>query len=367
MKKKLQKVMAKLTKLPSRTGGAGGGCHGSKDWAVFLIQVAVWAAVILLPMLTSWLATRSWEYAWSTVLITFGMLRSPMLLYFANFYIFDRWLFQRQRYGLFALANLLLMLVMNFEMFSVSDYAPDMPAIAWVGMYIGMFIYFLLNCAMIAAALVIRHFMRICQIRQQLQEEQARHTEAELAWLKNQINPHFLFNTLNNISSLAAIDGEATQEAIAQLSDLLRYAMYETNKPAVPLQGEVEFMRNYIALMKLRVSGATVVNAQSSVANPQFEVAPLLFISLIENAFKHGVSSNQPSYIIIRLEQNEETLDFDCRNSNHPKSDNDRSGSGIGIENTRRRLELLYPDHYTWQQGICDNGNTYFSHISIKL
>ncbi len=365
MKNILQKMIARLTKLPSRTGGVRGGAE-SKDWGIFLIQVGVWAAVILLPMLTSWLATRSWEYAQNTVLITFGMLRSPMLLYFANFYIFDRWLFQRRRYGLFALANLLLMLLLNWEMFFIGDYAPDIPAIAWVGMYIGLFIYFLLNCAMIAAALGIRHFMRIRQIRQQLQEEKARHTEAELAWLKNQINPHFLFNTLNNISSLAAIDGEATQEAIAQLSDLLRYAMYETNKSAVPLQGEVEFMRNYIALMKLRVSSTTVVDAEFNILNPQFQVAPLLFVSLIENAFKHGVSSNQPSYIIVHLEQKEGEISFQCRNSNHPKSDNDRSGSGIGIENTRRRLELLYHDRYTWQQGICDNGSTYFSHITIN-
>ena len=125
-------------------------------------------------------------------------------------------------------------------------------------------------------------------------------------------------------------------------------------------------MRNYIALMKLRVSSTTVVDAEFNILNPQFQVAPLLFVSLIENAFKHGVSSNQPSYIIVHLEQKEGALSFQCRNSNHPKSDNDRSGSGIGIENTRRRLELLYHDRYTWQQGICDNGSTYFSHITIN-
>ena len=218
---------------------------------------------------------------------------------------------------------------------------------------------------MIAAALGLRHFIRVQRIRQQLQEEKARHTEAELAWLKNQINPHFLFNTLNNISSLAAIDGEATQEAIAQLSDLLRYAMYETNKVAVPLQGEVDFMSNYIALMKLRVGRNTVVNTHFSIQNPQMEIAPLLFISIIENAFKHGVSSNKPSHIIIRMEQHDDKLSFECRNSNYPKAATDRSGKGIGIENTRRRLNLLYPDRYTWDQGICDNGESYFSKILI--
>ena len=338
-----------------------------KDLWLFGIQVAVWAAVLLLPMLTTWLATRNWEYTKDTGLIAYGMLQSPMLVYFVNFYIFDSWLFQRRRYWWFALANLLLMLGLNWGMFFIGDYAPEMPAVAWVGMFIGFFVYFLLNCAMIAAALGIRHFIRVRRIRQQLQEEKTRHTEAELAWLKNQINPHFLFNTLNNISSLAAIDGEATQEAIAQLSDLLRYAMYETNKPVVPLQGEVDFMYNYISLMKLRVGSNTVVNVQLSIVNYQQEVAPLLFISLIENAFKHGVSSNRPSYIMIRLEQSGNELVFDCRNSNYPKPATDRSGKGIGIENTRRRLELLYHDRYTWEQGICDNTETYYSHITIQL
>ena len=336
-----------------------------KDLGLFLLQAAIWAILILLPMLVSWLTTRNWEYAANTALLSLYMLQSPMLVYFANFYIFDRWLFSKRRYGWFALANLLLMLLLNWGLFRINDYAPEMPEIAWAGMFLGFFVYFLLNLAMIAAALGLRHFIRVQRIRQQLQEEKARHTEAELAWLKNQINPHFLFNTLNNISSLAAIDGEATQEAIAQLSDLLRYAMYETNKVAVPLQGEVEFMSNYIALMKLRVGRNTVVNTHFSIQNPQMEIAPLLFISIIENAFKHGVSSNKPSHIIIRMEQHDDKLSFECRNSNYPKAATDRSGKGIGIENTRRRLNLLYPDRYTWDQGICDNGESYFSKILI--
>ena len=336
-----------------------------KDLGLFLLQAAIWAILILLPMLVSWLTTRNWEYAANTALLSLYMLQSPMLVYFANFYIFDRWLFSKRRYGWFALANLLLMLLLNWGLFRINDYAPEMPEIAWAGMFLGFFVYFLLNLAMIAAALGLRHFIRVQRIRQQLQEEKARHTEAELAWLKNQINPHFLFNTLNNISSLAAIDGEATQEAIAQLSDLLRYAMYETNKVAVPLQGEVDFMSNYIALMKLRVGRNTVVNTHFSIQNPQMEIAPLLFISIIENAFKHGVSSNKPSHIIIRMEQHDDKLSFECRNSNYPKAATDRSGKGIGIENTRRRLNLLYPDRYTWDQGICDNGESYFSKILI--
>ena len=162
------------------------------------------------------------------------------------------------------------------------------------------------------------------------------------------------------------IDADKAQDAIAQLSDLLRYAMYETRHETVPLQGEVEFMRNYVELMKLRCNDKTVVSSQFTVLQPegrsvarnhssQLEVAPLLFISLIENAFKHGVSSNRDSQIDIRLTTDEQLLTFTCENTNFPKTDSDRSGSGIGIENTRRRLDLIYKDRYTWEQRIEDN------------
>ena len=225
--------------------------------------------------------------------------------------------------------------------------------------------FFLLNGIMAAVAVGIRHFIRVRRLRQQLKEEKAKNTEAELAWLKNQINPHFLFNTLNNISSLTQIDPDAAQDMIARLSDLLRYAMYETNKPMVPIEGEVEFMRNYISLMKLRCNDRAVVTEHFKVDNPHTPVAPLLFISLIENAFKHGLSSSRPSAIHISLRQQGGEVEFCCDNTNYPKSTADRSGSGIGLENTRRRLELLYHRRYEWQQEVRDN--IYHVKIIIRL
>ena len=140
---------------------------------------------------------------------------------------------------------------------------------------------------------------------------------------------------------------------------------YETNKPKVRLDGEVEFMRNYIDLMKLRCNEMTEVDAQFIMHNAQLEVAPLLFISLIENAFKHGMNSNTPAMINIRLEQQDDTLIFNCDNTNNPKPTKDRSGSGIGLENTRRRLDLLYSGRYTWEQTITPE-NIYHVKISIR-
>lgn len=151
-----------------------------------------------------------------------------------------------------------------------------------------------------------------------------------------------------------------------QLSDLLRYAMYETNKPKVPISGEVEFMKNYIELMKLRCNEMTTVTSQFSVFSSQLEVAPLLFISLIENAFKHGMNSNAPATIDISLTQEGDHLVFNCDNTNNPKPTKDRSGSGIGLDNTRRRLDLLYPGCYTWEQAITPE-NIYHVKITIRL
>ena len=139
--------------------------------------------------------------------------------------------------------------------------------------------------------------------------------------------------------------------------------MYETRHETVPIQGEVDFMRNYIELMKLRCNDKTEVNCQLSTVNCQQDIAPLLFISLIENAFKHGVSSSRPSKIDIRMEQQDDNLVFTCDNTNFPKDDTDRSGSGIGLENTRRRLDLIYSGRYTWEQSLEND----IYHVRITL
>ena len=338
-----------------------------KDLWLFASQAAVWILMLLLLPLATFLSTRNWESTSTSLSLVWQLLRAPLVVYFANFYLFGPYLFFRRRYWLFVLCNLLLILGANYGFvygyFAIKHNVPSMPAKAWMGFFSGAFMFFLLNIVTVAVAIGIRHFIRVRQLKQQLKDEKAKNTEAELAWLKNQINPHFLFNTLNNISSLTQIDADAAQDAIAQLSDLLRYAMYETNKNTVPLGGEVEFMRNYIELMKLRCNEQTSVNYQLSIDGEQVEVAPLLFISLIENAFKHGVSSGRPSAISIKLEQHQGQLTFICNNTNYPKNDKDRSGSGIGIENTRRRLELMYADRYEWEQTLEDN----IYHVMIKL
>lgn len=341
-----------------------------KEIWLLTAQIAVWMVILFAMPLATFLSTQDTQATKTSFFVVLGLFKSPIVVYFINFYLLGPHLFFKHRYWLFALCNLVLILGLNYQFFYLffhRNNIPNMPEMTpqmWIGFFSGFLMFLVLNCMVAAIAIGIRHFIRTRQIKQQLKEEKAKNTEAELAWLKNQINPHFLFNTLNNISSLTQIDPDAAQDAIAQLSDLLRYAMYETNKKTVPIQGEVEFMRNYIALMELRCNDKAVVNCQWKIANGQQEIAPLLFISLIENAFKHGVSSSRPSTIDIRLEQTDDQLVFICDNTNYPKSDADRSGSGIGLENTRRRLNLMYAGRYEWEQSL--NGDIYHVKIVVK-
>ena len=329
----------------------------AKDIWLFVVQVLLLWLIVLSPGLINYFSTHDPALSWGALVVSAYWLMPMVIVYLVNFYVLVPLFYFRRRLWWFIGLNILLVLACNYR-FLTTDIS-TMPDYYQTGYSSFMMISLLINVMAIAFALSIRYAMR-------QQERKQKEVEAELAWLKNQINPHFLFNTLNNISSLTQIDADEAQDAIMQLSDLLRYAMYESNKPKVRLDGEVEFMRNYINLMKLRCNEMTEVNAQFKIHNAQLEVAPLLFISLVENAFKHGMNSNAPAMIDIRLEQQDDTLVFTCGNTNNPKPTKDRSGSGIGIENTRRRLDLLYPGCYTWEQTITPE-NIYHVNISIRL
>ena len=329
----------------------------SKDVWLFVAQLLLLSLIMLSPGLISYVTTHDIQVVWGSLAVSGYWLAPAVVVYLLNFYLCVPILWFRHRHWQFVVANVVLILTSNAHVI-FKDFK-SLPENLLAGYSSFLIIALLVNLMAIFIALSIRYVMR-------QSEKKQKEVEAELAWLKNQINPHFLFNTLNNISSLPQIDADKAQDTIMQLSDLLRYAMYETNKPKVPLEGEVEFMRNYIELMKLRCNEMTSVNAEFTIHNSQLEVAPLLFISLIENAFKHGADSNAPATINIILTQQDGTLAFNCENTNNPKPTKDRSGSGIGLENTRRRLNLLYPGRYTWEQTITPE-NIYHVKISIRL
>ena len=188
----------------------------------------------------------------------------------------------------------------------------------------------------------------------------------ELSFLKSQINPHFLFNTLNNIYSLAETRSEKTGEAVLKLSNIMRYVLTEVKNNAVPLEKEIQFITHYIELQKLRLTDKSSIDFTVT-GNPEGkQISPLLFLPFVENAFKYGVSTREASPIVILMEIHDTCVDFTVKNKkyNHTLLKPAQT-TGIGINNTQRRLDLLY--HNRYRLALADEQNTYNVHLNIHL
>jgi two-component system LytT family sensor kinase len=200
---------------------------------------------------------------------------------------------------------------------------------------------------------------------QQLREEK---TASELAFLKAQINPHFFFNTLNNIYALTYEDADTSRKAIHQLSRMMRYLLYDTKQEYTLLSDEINFLKDYIDLMKLRLTDKVVIDFSYPASIPNVMVAPMLFLPYIENAFKHGTSVNEQSEILISISQSNNKLSLHVKNDIiDNKSVAPEEYGGIGLENTRRRLDLLYPGKYQLLFSESTQGREYNVYLSIDL
>lgn len=202
---------------------------------------------------------------------------------------------------------------------------------------------------------------------QKLKESEAARAKAELYNLRSQVNPHFLLNTLNNIYALTAIDQERAQEAIQQLSRLLRHILYENQEAEPPLCDEIHFLENFVNLMKIRLPSNVDVVFDAQVSRPNLHVAPLLIVSLVENAFKHGISPTEPSFVHVFLSTDNHQFVCQIENSNHPKTEKDHSGHGIGLQQVQKRLDLSYAGRYDWVKGPSADGKSYLSRIVIYI
>ena len=178
-----------------------------------------------------------------------------------------------------------------------------------------------------------------------LQKMRQNQLDTEIKYLKYQVQPHFLFNTLNNIYALIDSSPEKAKASIHSMSKMMRYVLHDTSTSKVPLVKEIEFLKRYIDLMQLRVSSNVVLEKNFPIINQPIQIAPLLLISFIENAFKHGIDAVQPSFIKIELTIDNDWLRYAVMNSSFPEKEK-VTDSGIGLENLKKRLELLYPNRF---------------------
>ena len=186
--------------------------------------------------------------------------------------------------------------------------------------------------------------------------------KTELLHLKSQVNPHFFFNTLNNLYGLVGTDAKKAQDLILKLSDMMRYSIYEGEKDTVSLEEEVEYLKNYIELHKMRYRKEIDIKFTNDISE-NHKVMPLLFIILLENAFKHGVENlRENAYVHINLKSENNQIFFDIENNFDPTIETEHKG--IGLNNLKRRLELVYPKNHTLS--FSKTNDVYKAQLNIK-
>ncbi|MDD6209981.1 MAG: sensor histidine kinase [Bacteroidales bacterium] len=335
-----------------------------------LIHVMGWGIMFGIPLFFMGREDSNFSFAKYV-----GFLAIPfsfMAVFYLNyFYLIDKYLFTKQ-VGKYILSNIFLIGVVCIGLhFWMEMHRPEPDDIQRHKKAADALVFFLRDVTsflLIAGLSVgIKMTGKWYQTEARRKELETSNAEAELKNLKSQLNPHFLFNTLNNIYALVAVSPQKAQGAIHDLSKLLRYVLYDNNQDFVPIEKEIDFIKNYVELMRIRLSWQVKIETDISLpAHSGILVAPLLFITLIENAFKHGVSNDKPSFISINFHtENGNKIICSVANSSFPKDSKDKSGSGIGLVNLQKRLELLYPGQYTLQNERTDNG--YLSVLILNL
>lgn len=330
---------------------------GNKKMNV-MINAGIW---LLLGVFIILVQPMTWGVKVPAVFIIKQTIHFLMLIsiyYFNAHYVVPRTLL-KNRVGLFVvwlISILALILMLNdfiesylhvFEAMvkalgKVHEGAPHKPRnIDW---FIAMSTLLTLGISTTVASFT--RWQRDALLRQELEKEKVK---SELSFLKAQINPHFFFNTLNNIYSLSFIDVPGSQDALLKLSRMMRYLLYETQNDTTLLSKEVSFVRDYIQLMKLRMQESTQIIFHEPENYTDVAIAPMILLPYIENAFKHGISATGDNWISIDILFDNNTLHLMVRNKiyrNNNSEKNFQESSGIGLQNTSRRLALLYPGKF---------------------
>lgn len=328
------------------------------------LPIFTWIGVFLMPILTTQLEGKLPSLDW--YIANLLLICSICVIFYIDFYfLVDKFILKR-KLAKFILTNVGIGISLTLlDYYGIGQILRNYESENLQFFLYNFFPFSLLSLTLMALSASLGVSIRMTEYsfysNIKISEIKKIQAETELANLKNQINPHFLFNTLNNIYALLSVNIEKTKETIHDLSHLLRYVIYDTSPVLVPLKGEIAFLKKYIQIERLRLQEKFDIQVTLPENCGNLEIAPLLFLPLIENAFKHGISYSQKSFIHINISLNDDTIICLIINSDHAK----KNGIGVGIENTTKRLNLLYSDQYTLQYGT--KNNVYETILSIKL
>ena len=351
-----------------------------------VIHIAAWACFLLFP-LVFYPRPRDREftifgehYFTTLFFINFGII---VAFYYLNTYVFIPKLLDTKKFVAYTTLILALLIFYGFVpriyhgLFgSLQPVLPNSGGVGGIGGPIRPprprnppllspwnFAIFMLVFVLSTGIKVINQWLRSEQRAKEITNEKL---QAELSFLKAQINPHFLFNTLNNIYALASAQSEQTAAAVMKLSSIMRYVLTEARNDLVPLEKEILFTTHYIELQKMRLTDKTSIDFTINGDPLGHQIAPLLLLPFVENAFKYGISTRECSPIHILLDIKEDSLYFSISNHKHFNSTlRMADNTGIGISNTRRRLDLLYPGRYDLI--INDKQNDFTVHLNIPI
>jgi two-component system, LytTR family, sensor kinase len=331
---------------------------------IIAIHVLIWLGLYMIPYIDDTRQHISPHFIWRNTSL-FLLLVS---FFYFNTYFLIRKLFLPGKlfyYLLSILACLVFISGMNLLFSSIIDaYIPSESH--HPGFFHRLFFPVFPSLFVFAISTAIKITNEWFKTEKEKKEMENEKLHSELAFLKSQVNPHFLFNILNNICSLARKKSDDTENAIIQLSRIMRYMLYDSKNEKVSLEKEVEYLQNYIDLQRLRISDSVIISFTIEGNTEGKMVEPMLLIPFVENAFKHGVSYLEASNIDIRLKTDNGNLHFRVENNRIKKNDNPvQLESGIGLKNVLRRLDLLYPG--THLINIEDNATKYIVNLDISL
>ncbi len=335
-----------------------------------LLHLLAWLILISMPYLLTQGQDQDANVVPKTLIHIWVPLFFYAIIFYSNYiYLIDRLLFDK-KIVLFFFINATIIAVFvwaNHELkgylgdiFIPDDDPPSRPPrkIFW-------YMNFFASIVPLAFSNALKTTERWIKTEAERKEAKIVKLQSEIQHLKYQLQPHFFFNALNTIYSLVDIHPESAKKTIHSLGKLMRYLLYDTETEKVPLQKEIDFMTQYIELMKLRFSDKITISYSFPQVSKNISVVPLLFITLVENAFKHGIPASKKASLSFKMEIMDTFIVFTAVNPNLPKNDSDKSGSGIGLDNLGKRLQLLYPNQHSFNYSVKDE--TFTAVLTLEI
>ena len=343
------------------------------NWIKWMLHAIAWIIIIIIPLyLNIAFGGGNLHRLYGFYLRTFS---AGVIFYLGYLWLVPKFFLQERQIlyfviliGLIIATHFLTNLIQDYLIFNPVDEAKTAEAMKKMAgkeqgfrppmQVFSFFTHFISSLLLSGFAVGLGVTEKLKQNEKKQKEMEKEKLHSELAFLKNQVSPHFFFNTLNNIYSLIGIDGPTAQQSVLKLSKMMRYLLYESEHGETLMSHEIDFMDNYIDLMKLRLNPKVKLQIEFPKDYTDFSIPPLLFIPFIENSFKHGVGHRDKSFINIRMEINKEQIFFVAENSiGKNVQTGDLQHSGIGLENVKKRLGLLFPGKYELK---IDQGETIF-------